>query len=89
MREGTERACPKPLELMTRILLKCKTAAVLDPFLGSGTTVVAAKALGVRAIGIELEERYCEIAARRLSQAVLPVFADALDVQCCLAEESA
>jgi DNA modification methylase len=63
--------CPKPLDLFKRLLLKCKSEAVLDPFLGSGTTVVAAKHLGIRAIGIEIEERFCALAADRLRQGVL------------------
>lgn len=63
----------KPLELMNRLVLLCSLpgATVLDPFAGSGTTLRAAKDLGRRAIGIEIEERYCEIAAKRCAQETL------------------
>jgi site-specific DNA-methyltransferase (adenine-specific) len=61
----------KPAALMARIISESGGGVVLDPFMGSGTTLVAAKWLGCNAIGIEIDERYCEIAAERLRQSVL------------------
>lgn len=63
--------CPKPVELLKKLIVKTKAQSVLDPFMGSGTTLVAAKSLGITAVGVEQSERYCEVAARRLSQEVL------------------
>jgi site-specific DNA-methyltransferase (adenine-specific) len=69
--EGRYHVCQRPRKLIQAWLSRAAGDVVLDPFAGSGTTLVAAKEMGRRAIGIEIEERYCEIAARRLSQEVL------------------
>ena len=65
-----EHPTQKPLSLMLWCLGFAE-GSVLDPFLGSGTTLRAAKDLGRKAIGIEIEERYCEIAAKRMAQEVM------------------
>jgi DNA modification methylase len=70
-REYLGHPTQKPADLMRHLLRKVKGGSVCDPFCGVGATLLAAKDLGRRAVGIELEERYCEIAARRLSQEVL------------------
>jgi DNA modification methylase len=70
--DGKVHPTQKPLALMRWCLsLVPDAATVLDPFMGSGTTLVAAKLDGRQAVGIERDERYCEAAANRLSQGTL------------------
>lgn len=71
----TDHPHEKPIGLVTKIIKTCtpEQGLVLDPFMGSGTTLRAAKDLGRRAIGIEIEPKYCEVAVQRLAQGVLPL----------------
>ena len=70
---GIEHPCPKPVEWLKWLLAAYTLSGhiVLDPFMGSGATLRAAKDLGLKSIGVEIEEKYCEIAVKRLRQEAL------------------
>ena len=69
--ERPDHPTPKPVPLMTELVSKCPPGVVADPFAGSGATLIASRNLGRKAIGVELEEKYCEIIAKRLDQQVI------------------
>ncbi len=73
MIDKSEHPTQKPTKLFNRIIADYSEVnnTILDPFLGSGTTACCAKKLNRHCIGIELEEKYCEIAAKRCSQMVM------------------
>ncbi len=61
----------KPVEIMAWTISLMGGGSIIDPFMGSGTTLRAAKDSGLKSVGIEVEERYCEVAVKRLDQGVL------------------
>lgn len=73
MKDKPDHPSPKTLDTVRYLVLigSRQGQLIIDPFMGSGTTLLAAKSTGRRAVGIEIEERYCEIAAKRLEQQVL------------------
>lgn len=71
----------KPVPLLSKIIDESDAQTVCDPFLGCGSTLVAAKSLGVAGVGIEIEERWCEVAAKRLAQEILPLSKYLINVQ--------
>lgn len=72
---SNEHPCAKPIKAWKKLLSDVTQEGdlILDPFLGSGTTAVAAKLLNRRYIGIEIEPKYCEVAERRLAQQTLGI----------------
>ena len=79
MRKGTHPTeKPEPLLRTLLSVVAERGQLVLDPFAGSGSTLSAARSLGIRSIGVEADERYCEVIANRFDQTSLDLFAEGI-----------
>lgn len=78
--QSVGRAHPhqKPSDLLERLIMWCPPGVVADPFAGSGTTMLAAKTLGRKAIGVEVDRGYCDLIVSRLGGSIGPVGPDTL-----------
>lgn len=79
--ESSDHPAPFPVGLPARAIETCAPRTVLDPFMGSATTLVAARQAGVRVVGIEKSERYCDMAVKRLRKTTVSLFAESPSVQ--------
>lgn len=71
--DATGHPYQKPITALTWLIAMTRQSLIVDPFCGSGATLVAAKQLGRQAVGIDQDERWCEVTAKRLRQSVLPL----------------
>lgn len=78
-RARPDHPTPKPVPLMVQLIEKCPPGVIADPFAGSGATLLAARQVDRHAIGVEVEERYCELIAGRLAEATPQTLFDLLD----------